>query len=285
MTKIAVASGKGGTGKTTLSLALAELMSSGGSVEIVDLDVEEPDVDLFVDSKKRKEEVVYAPVSVWKESSCTSCGLCSGTCANHALVYLPGTVLIFPEMCKGCGHCVYHCPTDALTLGKKRIGTISRFSSEKFSLLEGRLDIGVEQPVPMILATKKESQKEQKELFIFDAPPGSSCPSQEAIKDVDITILVTEPTPFGLHDLQKVYETVLSLEQKPLIVINRDTGNSTAIEEWCIQENLEIIARIPHSVEAAKLYAQGVSVLGVPEVKKGYEQLAKEIKRRIAWNR
>ncbi|MCK5808030.1 P-loop NTPase [bacterium] len=284
MTKISVASGKGGTGKTTLSLALAELMSSGGSVEIVDLDVEEPDVELFVESTKIKQEVVYAPVSVWKESSCTSCGLCSGTCANHALVYFPGTVMIFPEMCKGCGHCVYHCPTDALALGKKRIGEITRFSAEHFSLLEGRLDIGVEQPVPMILATKKESQTKQKELFIFDAPPGSSCPSQEAMKDVDMIILVTEPTPFGLHDLQKVYETALSIEQKPLIVINRDTDESNAIEEWCKEENLEIIARIPHSLAAAKLYARGLSVLGVPEVRAGYETLAEDIKRRISWN-
>ena len=281
MTKIAVASGKGGTGKTTLSLALAELMSDKFSVEVVDLDVEEPDVNLFVDSVQIESKTVMAPLAVWKESSCTSCGLCAGTCANHALIYLPGTVMIFPEMCKGCGHCVYHCPTDALQLGEKRIGMISHFKSDHFSLIEGRLDVGVEQPVPMISETKKEAEKGEFDLFIYDASPGSSCPSLEAMKDVDMVVLVTEPTPFGLHDLQKVYETTLLLDIKPLIVINRDSGDSTAIEQWCEERELELIAQIPHSIEAAKLYAKGRSVLGVPEVAIEYEKLAKDIKRRI----
>ncbi len=281
MVKITVASGKGGTGKTTLSLALAELLSERHSVTVVDLDVEEPDADLFVESEKEHEDVITAPIAVWNESSCTSCGLCAGVCAQHALIYLPGNVMIFEEMCKGCGHCVYHCPTDALQLGQKRIGVVSRFRTPHFSLFEGRLDVGVEQPVPMISATKRAVEQENADIIIFDAPPGSSCPSLEAVKDADMVLLVTEPSPFGLHDLQKVYETVISADRTPLIIVNRDNGNTADLEQWCAERNLSIIAKIPHSIEAAKQYAQGKSVLSVPEIRRACSIMAEEVERRI----
>ncbi len=221
--KIAIASGKGGTGKTTLSTNLASFLGEDNRVVLVDLDVEEPNSHLFLNATLLEKEDKMKMIPRWESASCTLCGSCVETCNFNALLCMANEILVFPNLCHSCYACSELCPTHSLPMQAQKMGELSHFAVEEMDFVEGRLNIGEEQAVSLIAQTKKYVDKHffDKDFAIFDSPPGTSCPVIEAIKDADFVILVTEPTPFGLHDLTLAVETTRALKKKFGVVINR----------------------------------------------------------------
>jgi len=255
--KIAIASGKGGTGKTTLSTNLAVMIAQklNKNITLVDLDVEEPNSGLFLNLNLQKTEDVSVMVPKWDVNLCDHCNKCKGICEFNALVGLKKSVMIFPELCHNCYLCSDMCPTDALPMQPHKIGILNDFQKENLHFVEGILDIGIEQAVPLIKATKK--YVENSEFVIFDSPPGTSHPVIESVDGVDLVILVTEPSPFGFNDLVLAIETMKVLKKKFAVVINRADNNYKEINKYCKKENIDIIAEIPNSRKIAELYSNG----------------------------
>jgi len=268
--KIAIASGKGGTGKTTLSTNLAAYIAEQEEVVLVDLDVEEPNSGLFFSGELIHEEINYKMIPQWDESKCTFCGNCQKVCNYHAVIQLGPTILVFPELCHSCYACSELCPTDALPMIQKKTGKLSDIRINNLHFVESRLDVGEEQAVPSISKTKKYSSEtyDQVNVEIYDCPPGTSCPMIEATRDVDFVILITEPTPFGLHDLKLAVETMRELKKPFGVVVNRyGVGNDDVIE-YCRKENIHILAKIPNSRKITELYSSGKLIFQeIPEVK------------------
>jgi len=257
--KIAIASGKGGTGKTTVATNLAKCLSETDNVVLADLDVEEPNSALFLKAELVKEEIKYKMIPHWNESKCESSGICQKVCNYNAIMLLGSQVLVFKELCHSCYACVELCPNNALVMKPERIGVLRYYHSEGLDFVEGRIDIGVEQTVPLIEKTKKfvDTHFKNTEIKLYDSPPGTSCPVIEATKDTDLVILVTEPTPFGLHDLTLSVETMRALGKRFCVVVNRwDLGNEDVLD-YCKRENIEIIAKIDNNRRAAELYSKG----------------------------
>lgn len=221
--KIAIASGKGGTGKTTLSTNLAACLAEKENVILVDLDVEEPNSGLFFQGELTHEEQIHKMIPRWNETKCTQCGICSKVCNYHAVIKLGDSIIVFPELCHSCYACSELCPDNALPMIPQKLGVLREFSNQNMRLVESRLDIGEEQAVPAIARTKKyvSDKYGNIQFAIFDCPPGTSCPVIEAVKDADIVILVTEPTPFGLHDLKLAADTTRELRKPFGVVVNR----------------------------------------------------------------
>lgn len=268
--KIAIASGKGGTGKTTLSTNLAAFIAEHEEVVLVDLDVEEPNSGLFFNGRLIHEEDNFKMIPQWDESKCTLCGICQKVCNYHAVIRLGPSILVFPELCHSCFACSELCPSDALPMIPKKIGTLTDFHTENLHFIESRLDIGEEQAVPSISLTKKYSAGKygNVRITIFDSPPGTSCPVIEATKDVDFVILITEPTPFGLHDLILAVETMRAIKKPFGVVINRYGIGNEAVIQYCQVENIPILAKIPNSRKIAALYSSGKLIYQeIPEVK------------------
>lgn len=257
--KIAIASGKGGTGKTTIATNLAVLIAETDKVALVDLDVEEPNSGLFLSAKKVHEEVKYKMIPRWEEVNCSLCGLCQDVCNFHAVIRLGSQILVFPELCHSCYACSELCPTSSLPMIEQKMGVLSRYESGNLTFIESRLEIGQEQAVPLIAQTKEyhEEEKGSESLVIFDSPPGTSCPVIEATKDADIVLLVTEPTPFGLHDLSLAVETMKELGKEFVVIINRFGLGDNKVEEYCKEMGINIIAKISNSRQIAEHYSKG----------------------------
>lgn len=257
--KIAIASGKGGTGKTTLATNLAAYLSDDRDVILADLDVEEPNSGLFIKGEKLLEETKYKMIPGWVERDCTFCGICQEVCNFNAILNLGTQILIYPELCHSCYACSELCPAEALPMKKQRMGILSHYKKDRINFVESHLDIGQEQAVPLIEQTLKyiEAINKGNSIVILDSPPGTSCPVIEATKDADRVILITEPTPFGLHDLKLAVETMKILEKEFVVVINRfGTGNSD-VEEYCHENMIRIIAFIPDNRQVAEFYSRG----------------------------
>lgn len=271
--KIAIASGKGGTGKTTLSTNLAALFAETESTVLADLDVEEPNSGLFIKGELTKEEIKYKMIPNWEESTCTLCGECQKNCNFHAVIQLGPQIMVFPELCHSCFACSELCPTHSLPMIPQRMGTMKQFNANGITFIESRLDIGQEQAVPLIGQTLQYIEKNftGTHIKIFDSPPGTSCPVIEATKDADFVILVTEPTPFGLHDLTLAVETMRELKKDFGVVINRyGLGNDDVIA-YCNKEQIPILALIPNSRKVAELYSKGSLVYtSLPEIKEEF---------------
>jgi len=272
---ITIASGKGGTGKTTVSSNLSfYLASKGKKVVLADLDVEEPNSSLFIKGKKINKEIAYTMKPVWQEENCKLCGKCAEVCNFNAILALPKGILTFPELCHSCYACSELCPTDSLPMKPHRIGEITEYKSE-FPFVEGRLDLGQEMAVPLISQTiEYVNKKYPLALKLWDAPPGTSCPVIEASKNSDFVILITESTPFGLNDLTLAVETMRVLDKKFGVIINRYGIGDNKVEEYCIKENIPIITKIKNDKEVAKLYSKGELIY--PEIKH-FENSIKEI--------
>ena len=268
--RIAIASGKGGAGKTTLATNLAAYIAEQEEVVLVDLDVEEPNSGLFFKGELIYEEPNFKMIPQWDEPKCTFCGLCQKVCNFHAVLQLGPTILVFPELCHSCYTCSELCPTEALPMISKRTGKLSNFRINNLHFVESRLDVGEEQAVLTISKTKQYSNENYAHLRIEidDCPPGTSCPVIEATKNADFVILITEPTPFGLHDLTLAVETMRALKRPMGVVVNRyGIGNDDVIR-YCQKENIPILAKIPNSRKIAELYSSGKLIYQeIPEVK------------------
>ncbi|MBK7701796.1 MAG: ATP-binding protein [bacterium] len=271
---IAVASGKGGTGKTTLAVNLAEAF--GSRVQLLDCDVEEPNDHLFLGGDWAGEEVVTIPVPKVDENLCNGCGECSRFCQCHAIAVLATGPLVFPEMCHGCGGCARICPTGAITETGRRIGVVSRLQSGHIELIHGCLDVGVATVPPLIHAVKARLQRGVP--AILDAPPGTSCPVVATLRGVDYVVLVTEPTPFGLHDLGLAADMVRALGLPFGVVVNRVGIGDDRVHVHCRRQAIPILAEIPEDRRIAEVYSRGgVVVRELPEYRALFSDLNEKI--------
>lgn len=267
--KIAIASGKGGTGKTTLSTNLASYIAEAHDVVLADLDVEEPNSGLFIKARFLRREAKYKMIPEWSEESCTLCGNCHEVCNFHAILQLGTSILVFPQLCHGCYACAELCPSSALEMVPQKVGELQHFQNGKLNFIESRLDVGQEQATQLISQTNEyiNEQYPGDIIKIYDSPPGTSCPVIEATKNADYVILVTEPTPFGLHDLRLAIDTMRKLERDFGVVINREGIGNNEVMDFCKQESIPIIAKIPDDRRIAELYSRGELVYhNIPEV-------------------
>ena len=275
---IAVASGKGGTGKTLVATSLALSLQNKKSVQFLDCDVEEPNAHIFLKPSLSYKEMVSIPVPQLDEAKCTYCGKCAEVCAYNAIAVFPKHVLIFPELCHGCGACSYLCPEDALSEVNREIGIVEIGQSEGIEFIHGKLTVGEAMATPVIREVKKHINQER--LAIIDVPPGTSCPVIEAVKGSDFCLLVTEPTPFGLNDLALAVDTVKELNIPCGVVINRDGAGDSNVEEHCLEQGIPILLRIPLDIEIARLYSRGITlVVGMPHWREAFLRLYNDIER------
>jgi len=268
---ISVASGKGGTGKTTISTSLA-LSIEEEPVQFIDCDVEEPNSFIFLkpDNLKKKSATVLVPEI--DKNKCTFCGLCQEICEYNALVVLKDNVLVLPELCHSCGGCSLLCPEKAISEVDREIGTIEMGKRNNIEIVYGRLNIGEAMPVPLVKMVKKYIQKTN--TVVIDAPPGTSCPVIEAVKDSDYCILVTEPTPFGLNDLKLAVGIMRELNKPFGVIINRHGMGDSGVEEYCREENIEILLKVPFEKEIAVAYSNGIPLVELyPDYKKKFKNI------------
>ena len=250
--KIAVASGKGGTGKTTVATNLA---LSLGKVQFCDCDVEEPNANVFLHIPIQKATDVSVKTPLINESLCTYCGACARFCAFNALAVVKEKVLTFPELCHSCGGCAMVCPQDAVSWNHHTIGSVETGTKDNISLVQGILNIGESIAVPVIKAVKHQMVTDRP--VIIDSPPGTACPMIESVEGADYCILVTEPTPFGLHDLKLAVNTVRHLYVPFGVIINQDGIGNDQVEQYCRKEKIPLLLKIPHSEDIARLYSKG----------------------------
>jgi MinD superfamily P-loop ATPase len=254
--RIAVASGKGGTGKTTVATNLAHVASRNAAVAYLDCDVEEPNGAIFLQPELQDERPVTSPVPQVDQARCTHCQRCGQICQFSAIVPMDEIVLTFPELCHGCGGCRLVCPTGAIRETARQIGRLQAGLAGEVRFVQGVLDIGQAMSPPLIGAVKDAAPKA--DLQIVDCPPGTSCPVIEAVRGADYVLLVTEPTPFGLSDLKLAVETVRQLDLPFGVVINRaDTGDDRT-REFCDQQGIVVLAEIPDVRDVAEAYSRGV---------------------------
>lgn len=274
--KIAIASGKGGTGKTTLSTNLASYLAQNTKVVLTDLDVEEPNSGLFLSGEIIKKEDKFKMIPEWIEDKCDGCGICQNSCKFNAVLQFGDFISVLPELCHSCYACSELCPTDALPMIPKKMGELTHKILGNLSLIESRLTIGEEQAVPLIKLTNNyvKNNLASVNIQIFDSPPGTSCPVIEATKHVDFVFLITEPTPFGLHDLKLAVDTMREIKKDFAVVINRyGIGNDDVIN-YCINDGIEIIAKFPNDRRIAELYSKGeLLYLKIPEFAKELEKI------------
>lgn len=276
--KIAIASGKGGTGKTTLSVALAQTFSE--PVCLIDSDVEEPNSALFTHPDATGSQPVSVPVPTIDSDRCTHCGACSELCVFNAIAIAGQTALVFPELCHSCGGCARICPADAIRETPVSIGEIRRGKAGSITTLEGRLKVGCAMAPPLIRAVKKAAPAGMPTLI--DAPPGTACPMITAVSGCDFVVLVTEPTPFGLNDLKLAVETVRTLGLPFGVIINRSDAGDERVARYCADEQIRILVQIPESRAVAEAYSRGEGLLAAePQLAERLRAVLQEIKTEI----
>ncbi len=270
--RLVIASGKGGTGKTLVATHLAASLIKDRKVELVDCDVEEPNSHLFYDLEFEKSEEVKTISPKIDSSLCTGCNICSERCEFNALSVVNKNVIFFPELCHSCGGCILFCKAKAVTKGEKVIGKIEYAKSGELPLITGRLNIGSALAPELIEATIKKADKSK--LSIIDSPPGTSCSAVAALTNADFCLLVTEPTPYGLHDLEKTVLVARRLEVAAAVIINKSQKTNNMITEYCKRENIPVLLQIPFSLEIAKEYAEGrLSAYLLSSLKKIIDQI------------
>ncbi|PAV10875.1 (4Fe-4S)-binding protein [Methanosarcina spelaei] len=277
--KIAIASGKGGTGKTTVSLNLALSLSD---VQLFDCDVEEPNCNLFLGFDLEKVEDVVCPVPVINQEKCSICRQCSDFCRYNALAALPDRVLFFPSLCHGCGGCAVLCSEKAIQESQRSLGVIEKAKGESSpEFYRGLLNIGETMTSSVIKTLKKYI--DDRKTAILDAPPGTACPVIASIGDVDYCVLVTESTPFGFHDLRLAVDVVRSLKVPFGVIINRWGLGDSRVEEYCKAEGIPILLKIPNDLKIAELYSRGIPfVREMPEWNEKFLGMFEAIKLQLA---
>jgi len=278
---VSVASGKGGTGKTTIATNLALSINEG--VQFLDCDAEEPNAHIFLKPAIKKTKKVFIPVPEIDESKCTYCGKCREVCAYNAIAVIPsssgkkGSILVFSNLCHGCGSCSFFCPEKAIKEVDKEIGVIEIGNVGSMQFIRGRLNIGEAMAPPIIRQIKSFINPTR--TVIIDAPPGTSCPVVETVKRSDFCVLVTEPTPFGLNDLILAVEVLRKLAVPFGVVINRSDLGNEKTDQYCNRENIPILMHIPFKKEIAVAYSKGESIVkAFPEYKRDFKELFDKIK-------
>jgi MinD superfamily P-loop ATPase len=271
---LAIASGKGGTGKTTVAVNLARTL--GSPVQLLDCDVEEPNDHLFLHGVPGHTEIASIPIPEVNESLCDGCGECGRLCEFHAIVSFGTTPLIFPELCHGCGGCTKVCPRGAIQEVDKRMGVVETLQDGNITLIQGRLDVGVAMAPPLIRAVKARLQDGGPS--ILDASPGTSCPVVTTVRKTDFVLLVTEPTPFGLNDLKLAVEMVRELKIPPGVVVNRVGIGDDRVHTFCKDEGIPILAEIPDDRRIAEAYSRGHLIVdALPEYRGLFDDLLEKI--------
>jgi len=271
---IAVASGKGGTGKTTIAVNLAYALDR--EVQLLDCDVEEPNAQLFLNGALLSTEEVTIPIPQIDASLCNGCGECSRFCEYNAIVSYGTMPLVFADMCHGCGGCMKVCPPQAIREVDHRIGVIETFSAGKITLIQGKLDIGAAMAPPLIRAVKRKM--DNRIPILLDAPPGTSCPVITTLRGADFVALVTEPTPFGLNDLILAVETVREMDLPFGVIINRSGSGDARVNFYCADENIPILAEIPDDRKIAEAYSRGELIGKVfPKYRLIFEKIINDI--------
>jgi len=260
---ISFASGKGGTGKTTIAtnfgLLLAREMNQ--KIQFLDCDVEEPNAGIFLKPKITETTSIGIPIPVIDIDQCTYCRKCAEICAYNAIAVLKKDVLVFSELCHGCGGCMLVCPEQAISETNREIGIVEKGKADTIEFIQGRLNVGEPSASPLIRQVKEASHLKNHHLTIIDVPPGTSCPVIEAVKGSDFTVLVTEPTPFGLNDLVLAVKTLQKLNIPFGVVINRDGIGDKGVEDYCKKENIPVLMRMPMDKEIAIAYSKGIPML------------------------
>lgn len=271
---ISVASGKGGTGKTTVATNLALSIEQG--VQVLDCDVEEPNAHLFLNPVMEKKEPVMAPVPEINLENCTFCKKCMDICRFGAIAVLKKNVLVFENLCHSCGGCFEVCPENAVMERDRSLGDIEQGSADGISFINGRLEIGQVMVPPVIKKVRSYTNPDL--VTIIDAPPGTSCPVIAAMNKADFILLVTEPTPFGLHDLKLAVETVKRLDIPHGLVINRAGMGNDDVKIYAKKENLPILMELPFDKKIAQIYSRGQMVVDkLPEYKEKFQALFDKI--------
>ena len=277
--QIVTASGKGGTGKTTIATSLALIAAEQDNVRFLDCDVEAPNAGLFLEPVLDARKEVGLLIPQVDEATCTYCGKCAEVCQFHAIAVVGKKTLVFPELCHGCGSCTLVCPENAISEHLNVMGILESGSTpEKIDFAQGIMNVGEPMAVPIIRELKKWDTDSSSEIEIWDAPPGASCPVVETIRGADFALLVTEPTPFGLHDLKQVVGIVKELDIPAGVVINRDGIGDNAVEAYCKESGLPILMRIPMERRIAEAIASGKLLLeAAPEYRPDFEAMLKTI--------
>jgi MinD superfamily P-loop ATPase len=279
--KIAIASGKGGTGKTTIATNLAcSIAKMGKVVQYLDCDVEEPNGHIFLKPDIKETRSVTISVPEVDTEKCNGCGKCGQLCQYSAIICLKEIVMTFEQLCHACGGCKLICPTGAITEKQKEIGFADIGTANGVKFGQGRLRIGDIHTPPLIKKIKAIALQEG--VVIVDAPPGTSCPVIEAVKGADFVLLVTEPTPFGLNDLKLAVGMIRELNIPFAVVINRSEPDEQMINQYCQDENIDIIFEVPDDRRIAEAYSVGKMIIDVlPEYKEEFAGLYKSVSKRL----
>uniref|UniRef100_A9A6I4 Cobyrinic acid ac-diamide synthase n=1 Tax=Methanococcus maripaludis (strain C6 / ATCC BAA-1332) TaxID=444158 RepID=A9A6I4_METM6 len=280
---ISILSGKGGTGKTTISTNLSVLLSENHEkVQYLDFDVEEPNGFIFLKPVIEAEKKVFKKVPKIDKDLCNNCGECSRLCKFNAISITPNNSTVFEKLCHSCGLCYIACPMQAISEISREIGKIDSGKSEKnpnLSVCRGILTIGEPSGVPVISELKK--CLDEKSINILDAPPGSSCSVINTVEDSDYSILVTEPTKFGLHDLKIAVEVLRYLKIPFGVLINKSDEFDSIIENYCKDEKIDILGKIPFSRNIANKYSKGdILIHSDAEFTKNLQNIASEFEKR-----
>lgn len=277
--KIAVASGKGGTGKTLVSTNLFRIAQElGYEINIADCDAEEPNVTEFVRGNEVFGQTVTQQIPVINTDNCSFCGKCHSYCSYNAIVFLPPArfIQVVEDLCHDCGACLVACEFGAITEKRKAIGKITEMNyASNANVIEARAEVGVYSPVPVI---KKAIKKTHSTLSILDSPPGISCPFIATVVDADFVALVTEPTPFGLNDLKLSAETLQAMGKPFGVIVNRAGLGDNAVYTWLKENNIPLLLEIPFDKEIAMVYSRGGLIAKeLPEYRKQFSELLQNI--------
>jgi MinD superfamily P-loop ATPase len=290
--RIAVASGKGGTGKTTVATSLAMSLAADRAQAglasdpplFLDCDVEAPNAHLFLKPTFERREPVGILIPQVDGAKCTRCGKCAEVCQYHALAVLGKKVLVFPQLCHGCGSCTLICPEHAISEVSDVMGVLESGTADRgIHFARGVMNVGEPMATPIIRQLKKWAAPKPDQIVILDASPGTSCPVVESVRGADFLLLVTEPTPFGLHDLRLAVQVGRELSIPTGVVVNRDGIGDSGVDEFCETEGLPILMRIPFARAIAEGVAQGKPLVDIhPEYMAQFQQMLMRIAKGVS---